>query len=91
MRRSPSAGTVDEVSVDSSSSPEREIEITSTQGILAQYGFGIKSKELTRVPVNDLWIWNSDLTTRYNQDMQREMEEKCMVKLATQLLRNYMT
>ncbi|CAG7837862.1 unnamed protein product [Allacma fusca] len=28
------------------------------------------------------WLWNNDLTTRYNQDMQREREEKLMMDLA---------
>ncbi|OXA55640.1 hypothetical protein Fcan01_10059, partial [Folsomia candida] len=31
--------------------------------------------------VSEFWSWNSDFTTRYNQDMQREKEEKLMSDL----------
>jgi len=31
--------------------------------------------------MSDFWYWNNDFTTRYNQDMQRESEEKLMSDL----------
>lgn len=35
--------------------------------------------------LSDYWSWNPEYTTRYNQDMQREKEEKLMADLETLL------
>jgi len=84
MKRSPSSSSRQE---SEWSSPERDSdsELSPAQAQLTQYGFGLRPKESPRPGLNDLWPWNPDLSTRYNQDMQREMEEKFMLQLATTL------
>ena len=42
-------------------------------------GSPISSPSTRHEPEN--WIWNNELSTRYNQDMQRETEEKLMLDL----------
>lgn len=48
----------------------------------------VKMMHKKNVHLADSWSWNDDFTTRYNQDMQREKEEKLMMDLELLLSQN---